>query len=349
MKSQPALRLTRALRLAIAVLVTLSLGLAPASGWAADGKKAGKSKRKAEPAAASQTRIGQGDKEIVFVAGGPSHGYASHAHYAGCMLLAKAIAENVPNTRAVVHRNGWPKDPKALDGAAAIVIYSDGGGGHPIIPHLDELEPLMKKGVGLALLHYAVEVPKGKPGDKLLEWVGGYFEVYWSVNPFWKAEFKTFPDHPVARGLRPFTMNDEWYYHMRFRENMEGVTPILSAVPPDKTRGPDGPRSGNPTVRARKGMPEHLAWAYQRPDGGRGFGFTGGHTHWNWANQSFRTAALNGIVWAAGLEVPPGGVPSKTPTLEELEANQDFPQPKDFNRRHVEDMLRLWRGEVENK
>ncbi len=147
MPSQPTVRLARAFRLAIAVLVTLSLALAPAAGWAADGKKAGKSKRKAKPAAAaSQTEFGKGDKLIVFIAGGPSHGYAAHTHYAGCVLLAKAIAENVPNTRTVVHRNGWPTDPKALEGAAAIVVYSDGGGGHPIIPHLDELEPRRQAG-----------------------------------------------------------------------------------------------------------------------------------------------------------------------------------------------------------
>ena len=65
-------------------------------------------------------------------------------------------------------------------------------------------------------------------------------------------------------------------------------------------------------------MPELMAWAYERPDGGRGFGFTGAHYHWNWGCDSFRTVVLNGIVWTAGLEVPAGGVPSKTPTYEEL-------------------------------
>ncbi len=53
---------------------------------------------------------------------------------------------------------------------------------------------------------------------------------------------------------------------------------ILTAIPPDNPRkGPDGPHSGNPTVRSRLGMPEHVAWAYERPDGGRGFGCTGSH------------------------------------------------------------------------
>jgi hypothetical protein len=284
----------------------------------------------------------EGKKKIVFIAGTRSHGYAAHAHYAGCTLLAKLLNQNVPGAEAVVYRDGWPKDPRALDGADAIVIYADGGGGMPAIPHLDELDKLMKRGVGLALLHYAVEVPKGKPGDCLLDWIGGYFEVDWSVNPFWTAQFKSFPDHPIARGVKPFTIRDEWYYHMRFRKDMEGVTPILAAVPPDSTRGPDGPRSGNPAVRARKGMPEVVGWAYQRPDGGRGFGFTGGHDHWNWANDGFRTVVLNAIVWIAGLEVPAGGVPSKRPTVEELLENQDYPPPKNFDPKRVQEMIERW-------
>jgi len=270
-------------------------------------------------------------KKIVFIAGRPSHGYGAHEHYAGCMLLAKCLKEGMPNVETVVCRNGWPEDPSALKGADAIVVFSDGGGGHPTLPHLEEVDKLAKHGVGVAMLHYAVEVPKGEPGDRFLDWIGGYFEPFWSVNPHWRAKFESFPEHPITRGVKPFAIDDEWYYHMRFREGMEGVTPILTAIPPDSTRErPDGAHSNNPTVRARKGMPEHVAWACERPDGGRGFGFTGGHWHWNWANDSFRTVVLNGIAWVAGLEVPPDGVPSKTPTFEELEANQDYPQPKNF-------------------
>jgi hypothetical protein len=90
-------------------------------------------------------------------------------------------------------------------------------------------------------------------------------------------------------------------------------------------------------------MPEHLAWVYQRPDGGRGFGFTGGHVHWNWANDSFRTTILNAVVWIAGLEVPEGGVPSKAPTVEELLQNQDFDPPQNFNPAQVEELIKKWK------
>jgi hypothetical protein len=282
-------------------------------------------------------------KKVVLVAGRASHGYASHAHGAGCLLLARLLNENVPGVLATVYRGGWPKAPTAFDNADAVVLFADGGGGNPILPHLAQVETLAKRGVGLAFLHYAVEVPKEKAGPQFLEWMGGYFETFWSVNPHFKAEFKSFPQHPVTRGLKPFAIDDEWYYHMRFRPNMEGVTPVLTCVPPDSTRTrKDGPHSNNPTVRAGQGQPEHVGWVRQRPDGGRGFGFTGGHWHWNWANEGFRTVVLNGIVWVAGLDVPADGVKTKTPTLEELEADQDYPPPEKFDREKIRKLIQEW-------
>ncbi len=279
-------------------------------------------------------------KRIVLIAGRKSHGYGSHEHNAGCLLLGKWLNESGLGIEAVVYRSGWPQQPGALKGADAIVIFCDGGGGHVVMRHLKEVDKLMKKGVGLACLHYGVEVPKGEAGDYVKDWIGGYFETHWSVNPHWVADFKRLPEHPITRGVKPFKINDEWYYHMRFMAEMEGVTPILTAVPPDGTRQrPDGAHSNNPTVRARKGMPEHVAWARVRPDGGRGFGFTGLHFHWSWGNDDFRTVVLNGVAWIAGVEIPSGGVPSKRPTFEELKANQDYPEPKNLTEERAQKLI----------
>jgi hypothetical protein len=279
-------------------------------------------------------------KKLVMVAGPRSHDYGAHEHNAGWLLLAKMLNENMPGIQAEVYTNGWPKDPTAFDNADAIAFYCDGGGGHVVMPHLEQVDKLAKKGVGIACYHYGVEVPKGKPGDYLLNWIGGYFETFWSVNPHWEADFKELPKHPITRGVKPFTINDEWYYHMRFVEDMKNVTPILTAIPPDSTRrGRDDAHGGNPTVRARMGMPEHVAWAYERPDGVRGFGFTGGHWHWAWANDNFRKLVLNSLVWITGAEVPPDGVPSKTPTAEELEANQDYEPPDNWSRERTQQMI----------
>ena len=158
------------------------------------------------------TSLGWGQdskKTVVFIAGGPSHGYGSHEHYAGCRLLADTIQKANPDIRCEVLRNGWPQDDSILDSAQSIVIYADGGGGHPANKHLDRLEPLMKKGVGLVCIHYGVEVPKGDIGNKFLEWLGGYFETHWSVNPHWTAKYESLPNHPIARGVKPFEANEQ--------------------------------------------------------------------------------------------------------------------------------------------
>lgn len=184
--------------------------------------------------------------------------------------------------------------------------------------------------MGVGSIHYAVEIPKGdQGGDKFLDWMGGFFEAHWSVNPHWTPEFKTFPDHPVANGVKPFKINDEWYYHMRFRDGMKGVTPILSALPgPETLKRRDGAHSGNPHVRAsvlERKESQHVVWATENENGaGRGFGFTGAHVHNNWADDNFRKVGLNAIAWIAGLEIPKEGVPSERPDKKELESNQDY-------------------------
>jgi hypothetical protein len=267
-------------------------------------------------------------KKIVMVAGTPSHAPGHHEFNAGCLLLKKCLDENVPNVVTVNYSGGWPKDVTAFDNADAVFLYADGGGGHPAIQRdrLALLDALAKQGVGIALGHYAVEVPKEKGGPEFLNWVGGYFETFYSVNPFWTLDqTQLAKGHPITNGVKPFSINDEWYYNMRFRDNMQGVTPILSALPPDSTRGTEGKNEshhGNPFVQKRKGMHEILAWAADRPDGGRGFGYTGGHYHHNWANDDNRKLMLNALLWVAKADVPADGVPSAV-SDEDLKKNLD--------------------------
>lgn len=265
-------------------------------------------------------------KKIVFIAGPRSHGKGEHEFKGGCTLLAKQLNEHTKNINAVVYDSDWPTDNSVLEDADAIVIFSDGGEGHMIIPHLEEMDKLMKKGVGLVLLHYAVELPKGEKGNYFLNWVGGYYEPFWSVNPTFNGKFETIPTHEITRGVRPFEAYDEWYYHMRFTKDMKNVTPLLVTLPPkigsDK---PDGSHDNNPFVReeSNKGIPQIMAWAFKRSNGGRGFGFTGGHVHNNWMNDDFRKLVLNAILWTAKVKVPKDGLHTPTPTQSELDSLLD--------------------------
>lgn len=279
-------------------------------------------------------------KKLYLIAGKKSHAYGQHSFRAGCILLKKRLdAAYGDQLETTVIFEGWPKDSSILNDADAICIYSDGGTGHPANPHLKQLDALAKKGVGIGMMHYAVEVPKEVSGKEFLDWIGGYFEMHWSVNPHWRLRnAELAKGHPITRGVKDCTTQDEWYYHMRFPEKMEGVTSILAALPPDSTLSrPDGPHSGNAAVRAavKRGEKQTVMWAKERADGGRGFGYTGGHFHWTWANDDARKLVLNSLAWIAKVEVPSDGVPSETPTIEELKLNHDFAEPKGFDHAKV--------------
>ena len=275
-------------------------------------------------------------RKVVFIAGPRSHGYGAHEHNAGSVLLSRLLTESHPGIEAVVHQNGWPADPNALDGADAVVIFANGGMSNPARTQLPALQKAMDRGAGLVLLHYAVEIPADSGGKEFMDWAGGHFAINWSVNPIWTMQSNPFPNHPISRGLTSYEINDEWYYHMRFREGMKGITPILSALPPASSLSrADGLHSGNPAVRAAvlaRKEPQHLAWAAERANGGRGFGFTGAHYHWNWGHPMQRRLVLNAIAWAAHADVPAGGIPLTPLTMEDLEANQDDTKPANFDR-----------------
>jgi hypothetical protein len=277
------------------------------------------------------------NKRIVLIAGRPSHPPGAHEFRAGSLLLQKALA-NVPGITVDVYTNGWPSktgdgapvdDNAALDGADAVLIYADGGGGNPAIQrdHMKVIDALAAKGVGLGFAHYAVEVPAGAPGEAMQRWNAGYYETNFSVNPMWAPAFDSFPSHPVTRGVKPFSNRDEWYFNMRWTSDqslMKRLTPILTAKPGDDVRkGPYvSPAGPYPHIIADSGRVETMMWVYERPDGGRSFGFTGGHTHTNWGDVNQRKVVLNALLWIAKVEVPPRGVEDSI-TPEDLTVNLD--------------------------
>ncbi len=269
-------------------------------------------------------------KKLVMLAGRPSHGPFEHEFNAGVLLLKNKL-DRVPGLEVAHYKNGWPDNEKAFEGASGIFLFADGGGGHPFIQNnrLQLLADLMRRGVGLMCVHYAVEVPRDRGGKELQQWIGGYYEHEWSCNPMWTPEFTELPSHEITRGVKPFSIRDEWYFNMRFRPGMKGVTSILSAKPSDATR--DGPyvypRGPYAHIQKAKGQTETMMWAVERPDGGRGIGFTGGHFHKNWQNDNFRKVVLNGALWICHHEVPRDGVAS-TVSDEEIKANLDPKTPR---------------------
>ena len=279
------------------------------------------------------TAASAADKKIVLIAGAPSHGAGEHEHRAGLMLLQSSLAGYPGIKVELVSLTGtnWVPDETIFNDAAAVIIYSDGEPGHPLLreDRLQKMGALVAKGMGIGFMHYATEPSIANGEKEFIAWTGGAFEVNYSINPIYLGEFKSLPRHPVTRGVKPFSTTDEWYSHIRFRDGMQGVTPILSLVLPETALNrPDEPRlglrEGNADVWAavRRREPQTVMWATERADGGRGFGFTGGHYHANWANGDQRKLVLNAILWVAGVEVPANGVESKvTPAM--MRANLD--------------------------
>jgi type 1 glutamine amidotransferase len=248
--------------------------------------------------------------KVVLVAGKPSHPHGEHEFNAGSLLLEKCLRQN-KGVQTVVVNNGWPADETVFDGARAIILYMDGGVRHPILAddRLAKMNQLMSKGVGLALLHYAVEVPKEKGGPEFLRWAGGFYDRPYSQNPINEVEVsQASPAHPVSRGWKSFHLRDELYYRIRFLPDDKRFTPILTTTLPK-----DG------------GNLETVAWTVQREDGGRGFGFTGAHFHTNWAMPDFRRMVVNAILWVAKVDVPRNGAKCEV-SAEDLTVNLD-PKP----------------------
>lgn len=303
----------------LAAALAVGLTLAPAAGSAcADAPKEHQARDVFDY---DGQRAAKGVTKIVFVADTDPHGgRGNHEFLAAAIYLARTINADYPEAWAVIHTKAkWPKDLTHAD--AVVVLLNHSGSAVN-----DAVKAAMKRGAGFMAIHYGVEVNKGDQGNHFLTWLGGYFEPFYSVNPWWTPDFKDIPAHETTRGVKPFSINDEWYYHMRFVEGMKGVTPILAAVAPPNTvhfKDGDKPSShgGNPDVLAdvKAGKPQVMAWAYERPDGARAFGFTGLHKHDNLGNDSFRTVLLNATAWVSKLKVPDGGVPSKPLTRSDLE------------------------------
>ncbi len=249
--------------------------------------------------------------KIVLVAGAPSldHPPGAHEFFAGTALFARMLCQ-VPGVVPVLVKDGWPANEQVFVGAAAIVFYLDGRDAHPLTDPAKyaALAPAIAAGAGFVNLHYAVDYHPAL-GAQILPWLGGYYEDGYSVNPIWQAHYADLPAHPVTNGVDPLTINDEWYYNMRWLDGMPGITAILKDVPPEETRT-------TPDTQAHPGRSEITAWTFDRPDGGRGFGSTGGHWYGNWIDSvdtpdaaKLRRIVVNGILWSANVPVPPEGAP----------------------------------------
>jgi len=278
---------------------------------------------------------------LVFVAGPKDHGGpGAHEHRKDLDGLKACLASsNVKNVAVDIYEGKVP-DVSALKSARVLVMESSGDRTptehHVLFPQdattdhqaydapnserLKQIDALAKKGMGVVIFHYATYVNNSTGRKYMLDWVGGYYESgssrtvvsNWGVAP-------TGAKHPILSGVEPWTNREEFYINYQMPAKDARRTPLLIATPTAPTRMPPPPpamvppATPPPTDEPPNVEPSLVGWAVQRDGGGRGFVMTGVDWHSNLQIDAYRRALLNGIVWAAGMEVPPGGVQCKLP------------------------------------
>jgi hypothetical protein len=252
--------------------------------------------------------------KIVLIAGSTSNKPGQHEYFAGCALMMDWL-KKVPGLAPVLVADGWPKNVAVLDGAKVVLLFLDGG------EKLSFLEPtrwarmqsLADAGTGFVVLHQGIDCSADKAAT-FKEWFGAAFLPDIGCRGHWDVKFDTIPTHEISRGMVPFELlKDGWLYNLHFAE--KGITPVLNCRMPDSSRK-------TADAKANTGRAETVAWAYERTNGGRSFGFTGCDLHANWADANQRLLVLNGILWTAKIEVPASGLTSEV-TPEALKSNWD--------------------------
>jgi quercetin dioxygenase-like cupin family protein/type 1 glutamine amidotransferase len=246
-------------------------------------------------------------EEVVLIGGPKSHGIGEHDFPNGISVLADLIAKApaAQGLKVLTFPDGWPASPHALDGASTIVLYFDGAqtgeDEHPLADaaHRAAFEKVMRAGVGVIALHQASTVGVDDTSINLQRWLGGA-----RYGTFDRTEetvrFKPVP-HPITRGVGDFDLTDEFYPTIRFAQSGPKPTPLLIAKLHPQFRQGKGLVIG-------AGESYTVAWAFERPYGGRAFTFTGMHNLVGLDNPPIRTLLLNAIFWTAKREVPRGGV-----------------------------------------
>ena len=234
-------------------------------------------------------------KRVLLLAGKGSHGYGAHEHQAGIRVLAKCL-RGVPGLKTSSHfvGDGWPQGPKLIKAADGIVMFMDEAMRWQQSDPARQaaLQDLMDRGGGVVALHWAVGGKEDKDIPFHLKLVGGCHGG--SDRKYTHAEVEldvADPSHAITSGIGNFRIDDEFYYQLKWAKQGK-VVPLLTATIEDL---PD----------------QAAAWAFERPDGGRSFGFVCLHSHANWGLIECRRLVAQAVVWTVKLPVPKEGLPVK--------------------------------------
>lgn len=242
-----------------------------------------------EPATPSKVR----PKRILMLGQKPdSHPKSTHEYMVGCRFLARTLERHSGAQVVVIQADSpWEDGPELLDGADAAFLFLSEGAKWVSADQkrLDAFQRLAKRGGGLACLHWGMGTKDAAP-------VANYIGLFGACHggPDRKYKYGDFPmkpiaeGHPIVAGVGPIKVHEEFYYNLKFPTSEVGLTKLVAAD--------------------IEGVSYPVAWAWERPEGGRSFGFSGMHYHENWKHLEYRRLVAQGLLWMLGESTPAAGL-----------------------------------------
>jgi len=224
---------------------------------------------------------------------------------AGLRILAKCL-KPVPGLEVKIIRadNPWKEGPELLEKADGVVLYLAEGARWIASDsrRQEAFRKLAARGGGLVGLHWAIGTREAEPIDGFLQLLGGCHGGPDRKYQVIETEVQVVdPEHPISRGVDNFRVHEEFYYRLKFAKPQGSIQPVLRA--------------------SLDGQWETVSWSWQRPDGGRSFGFSGLHFHKNWSLPAYRRLVSQAVLWTLGLPIPKKGLPVEV-TEEDLKLKE---------------------------
>jgi type 1 glutamine amidotransferase len=253
------------------------------------------------------TALAAQPKRLLLIGQGPDgHPPGTHEYMAGQKILQHCLkpVDDI-STEVVSADEPWSDGPEKLKHVDGVVIFVSEGAKWASADQrrLQALAGLASRGGAIIGLHWGIGCKEAAPIPAFLSLLGGcHGGPDRKYQVLQKATLEVAGKHPITTGLKDFATREELYYQLKFvnagapaKQPTNAGTPAKQALTPILQSEIDGAK-------------HTVSWAWQRPDGGRSFGFSGLHFHDNWQKPEYRRLVTQAVLWSFDLPVPEGGV-----------------------------------------
>ena len=226
-------------------------------------------------------------RRVLLIGQGPDgHPFSTHEYMGGVTVLARLLQPVKQLQTLIVQADGsWDAGPELLDTADGVVLFVSQGA-HWIredAQRLRAFQRLAARQGGCVCLHWGMGSRSAENIKDFVQLFGGCHGGPDRKYKVVQSRARVSPRHPIMQGLADFDVQDEFYYTLKFAKT-PAITPVLTV-----------------TIDSN---PHTVAWAWQRANGGRSFGFSGCHFHRNWSLPQYRRMMAQAVLWSLKVPIP---------------------------------------------